>query len=239
MQLCNLNIKQENSILKGFENDIEKSHIVEHTRKTKSGKLSNVKAYDDKRKKKVDETNGVDKLSKIIRKKQKDRKTEETEVLTGNRIFVKNKIDVGEYKDIIFYSAKAEDNGSVNISFMKDNQNIIFSSTIKEKKEDRTSFEKYKGLIYILNPMDDEKANEIIDKLNDKETKDKEASEENIKYKITWKNALHLKQHLIQARNNRKKSFIFKNKEYIVKPLLANLKEYYSSKNENVQIRNW
>jgi hypothetical protein len=182
MKLSNLEIRKENSILKGFgiEIDIEKAHIKEHTRKTKSGVLSNVKAYDDKRQKKQDEssnnkkqktetTSNVNKLFEIIRNANKESGSDESHVLYGSGTFNKNEVDIKDYKGIKFYAAQAEisnDGNEIKITFSKPNEraDVSFSTYTKERKEDRKSFEKYGGRILIMEPLTEKIAKEILKK---------------------------------------------------------------------------
>jgi hypothetical protein len=171
MKLSNLEIRQENNILKSFgiEEDIQKSHIVEHTRKTKSGKLSNVKAYDDKRKKKTETTSSINRLFEIIRSANKESKSDENDVLYGSDTFNENEVDIEDYKGIKFYAAQAEkgyDGNEIKITFSKPKErtDVSFSTYTKEKKEDRSSFEKHGGRILIMNPLTEKTAKGILKK---------------------------------------------------------------------------
>ncbi len=56
----------------------------------------------------------------------------------------------------------------VKVSFNANNNTmIIFSNKIKSEYEDRTSFEKYKGLIYSYKPMTEAVANDIMGNINE------------------------------------------------------------------------
>lgn len=72
-------------------------------------------------------------------------------------------VTIGEYDGIKPYSAQAYLNGEiVTVSFQKDNTQYQFTNSVTEKTEDRSSFEKYKGLIYVYIPLTDKLAASIL-----------------------------------------------------------------------------
>ena len=72
-------------------------------------------------------------------------------------------VTIGEYDGIKPYSAQASLNGEiVTVSFHKDNTQYQFTNSVTEKSEDRKSFEKYKGLIYVYIPLTDKLAESIL-----------------------------------------------------------------------------
>jgi hypothetical protein len=78
----------------------------------------------------------------------------------------KKKFNIEEYDDVNLYSAQAHDDNSISIAFSKHPNHIIFTNTVKEKKEDRKSFEKYGGCIYLYNPMTEKIASKILKMYN-------------------------------------------------------------------------
>jgi DNA repair protein RadC len=79
------------------------------------------------------------------------------------------KLNIYNYKELRPYSSQALEPVETQVSFMAPNNTaIIFDNLVKEKFEDRKSYEKYKGLIYIYEPLTNEIAKEILEKLFEK-----------------------------------------------------------------------
>ena len=54
----------------------------------------------------------------------------------------------------------------MNIAFSKHPYQITFTNAVTERIEDRESFEKYKGLIYLYIPMNQEHAKIFLNVIN-------------------------------------------------------------------------
>jgi hypothetical protein len=66
-----------------------------------------------------------------------------------------NTINVGNYTDLKPYSAQS--GSETKVSFSAPNRTmVIFSNKVQNKFEDRSSFEKYGGLIYIFEPLSED-----------------------------------------------------------------------------------
>ena len=80
--------------------------------------------------------------------------------LTGDR-----KIQIGKHSDLTPYSSQS--GNSTEVSFNAPGKKmVIFSTSVTEPFEDRKSFEKYGGIIYIYEPLTEKIASEIIDKID-------------------------------------------------------------------------
>ena len=71
---------------------------------------------------------------------------------------------IGEYDGLNPYSAQASEK-KVEVSFTKGNTQYVFTNEYEELKENRNSFEKYGGLIYMFIPMTNAIAAEIMSKV--------------------------------------------------------------------------
>lgn len=100
------------------------------------------------------------KLSELIQNKAKN-----TTGCSSDCVYLNSdKINIASYTDIKFYSAQSGEK-STKITFSNYPYQISFCSNIIEKFEDRKSFEKYGGLIYIFEPLTDDLANIILSTL--------------------------------------------------------------------------
>ena len=79
----------------------------------------------------------------------------------------KKTISIGSYKDIMPYSAQVTGNNEFKVGFSdtKNKTQVIFTTNVDAKKEDRDSYNKYGGLIYIFEPITDKIASEIMKKV--------------------------------------------------------------------------
>jgi predicted ABC-type ATPase len=62
-------------------------------------------------------------------------------------------LNIGDYKDIKLYSAQADADGEVSVTLVKSPYSFKFTNAVDEKIEDRSSYDKYGGLIYIIEPL--------------------------------------------------------------------------------------
>jgi hypothetical protein len=76
-------------------------------------------------------------------------------------------LSIGSYKDITPYSAQVTGDNEFKVSFSdgKNRTQVIFTTNVDERKEDRDSYNKYGGLIYIFEPITDKLASEIMKKV--------------------------------------------------------------------------
>jgi hypothetical protein len=81
----------------------------------------------------------------------------------------KKPISIGSYKDITPYSAQVTGDNEFKVSFSdgKNRTQVIFTTNVDARKEDRDSYNKYGGLIYIFEPITDKLASEIMKKVPD------------------------------------------------------------------------
>jgi hypothetical protein len=79
----------------------------------------------------------------------------------------KKTVSIGSYKDITPYSAQVTGDNEFKVSFSdtKNKTQVIFTTNVDERKEDRDSYNKYGGLIYIFEPITDKLASEIMKKV--------------------------------------------------------------------------
>lgn len=106
----------------------------------------------------------IEKLQEAIRLKNKQYGLEESDVMYLHN---STKISVDEFTDLKPYSARQSSyNGKVNIAFSKHPYQITFTNAVTERIEDRESFEKYKGLIYLYIPMNQEHAKIFLNVIN-------------------------------------------------------------------------
>jgi len=192
MKLSNLEIKQENNILKGFVEceEIEKSHIAEHLRKTKSGIMSTVKAYEDKRQKKKIE-------------KQADKEGDKPEIMD----------DEGD--------AQIKDFSSTLKGLSKDKRRELYNDVLipqakgwavtSEFKKENPTDEQINKVLKQLSTIPKKDFNEIKDSIKEKYTSKKGNPLEDFKNK--------LKGIMIKFKNNikPKKNELDEAKDYLLK----------------------
>jgi hypothetical protein len=79
----------------------------------------------------------------------------------------KKPISIGSYKDITPYAAQVTGDNEFTVSFSdsKNKTQVVFTTDVDERKEDRDSYNKYGGLIYIFEPITDKLASEIMKKV--------------------------------------------------------------------------
>jgi hypothetical protein len=79
-----------------------------------------------------------------------------------------DKLSIGSYKELTPYSAQVTGDKEFKVSFSdsKNRTQVIFTTNVKERTEDRTSHDKYGGLIYVSEPMTDKIAGEIMKKVS-------------------------------------------------------------------------
>ena len=104
------------------------------------------------------------KLFSLIRNKAKKLLGDESDVY-----YISSEKDetykIDEYDGLKPYSAKANSNGKFNVTFQKNETQYNFTNSITEKFENRESYEKYKGLIYIAIPITEKISSEILSKV--------------------------------------------------------------------------
>ena len=102
----------------------------------------------------------INKLSEIIKNNAK-----KSSGCSSDCVYLNSeKINIAGYNNLQFYSAQAGIN-EVKVTFSNYPYQYIFSTAVKEKIEDRKSFEKYGGLIYIIEPLTEELATLILSTL--------------------------------------------------------------------------
>jgi hypothetical protein len=81
----------------------------------------------------------------------------------------KKPISIGSYKDITPYSAQVTGDNEFKVGFSdsKNRTQVVFTTDVDARKEDRDSYNKYGGLIYIFEPITDKLASEIMKKVSD------------------------------------------------------------------------
>jgi nitrogen fixation protein len=62
-------------------------------------------------------------------------------------------LNIGDYKDLKLYSAQADSDGKVSVTLIKHPYSVTFTNAVDEKIEDRSSYDKYGGSIYIIEPL--------------------------------------------------------------------------------------
>ena len=73
-------------------------------------------------------------------------------------------ISIYDFNNLKPYAAQANGyNGHVSVTFTKNEYHILFTNGVTERQEDRKSFEKYGGYIYLYIPITDELAKMFID----------------------------------------------------------------------------
>jgi len=79
----------------------------------------------------------------------------------------KKPVSIGSYKDVTPYAAQVTGDNEFKVTFgdTKNRTQIIFTTNVDARKEDRDSYNKYGGLIYIFEPITDKLANEIMKKV--------------------------------------------------------------------------
>lgn len=96
------------------------------------------------------------KISELHKKIRNQTKSSDVLYLSRDK-----KINIGDYSNLTPYAAQAGD--ELKVSFNAPNSTmLIFSNKVQDRFEDRKSFEKYKGLIYIFEPLTEEVASEIL-----------------------------------------------------------------------------
>lgn len=106
----------------------------------------------------------LEKLNSLIREKAKKSSGDPSNVFyIGSE--KGETVKIGEYDGLKPYSAQAYSDGELKVSFGKDGTHFIFTNSITEIKEDRKSYEKYRGLIYLYIPLTEMHASEIIEKV--------------------------------------------------------------------------
>lgn len=76
------------------------------------------------------------------------------------------KMKIGEYDDAVPYAAQSYENGETKVSFsLPQRKMLTYSSEVEKPFEDRKSYEKHGGLIYVYEPMNSEIATELLKKL--------------------------------------------------------------------------
>ena len=106
----------------------------------------------------------IKKLWKIVRAKAKKIYDDESYV-----VYLSSEKDklfkISEYDGIKPYSVQASYDGTLAVRFSKGDYQYNFTNSVSEKKEDRESFEKYGGIIYVYIPLTNEIASEILSKV--------------------------------------------------------------------------
>jgi hypothetical protein len=82
----------------------------------------------------------------------------------SNVVYLNDKVvNIGKYTDCIPDKCQA-DGQRTKISFSLDERRyLIFSTSVKESKVDTKSYDNYGGIIYILEPITEEIAKELIE----------------------------------------------------------------------------
>ena len=62
-------------------------------------------------------------------------------------------LNIGDYKDLKLYAAQADSDGKVSVTLEKHPYSVKFTNAVDEKIEDRSSYDKYGGSIYIIEPL--------------------------------------------------------------------------------------
>ena len=79
----------------------------------------------------------------------------------------KKTVSIGSYKELTPYAAQVTGDNEFKVTFSdsKNRTQVIFTTNVDAKKEDRDSYDKYGGLIYIFEPITDKIASEIMKKV--------------------------------------------------------------------------
>ena len=130
-----------------------------------------MKGFTFERDNKID-TGGIDNLELLKNKIRNISKKMEIYGETGYGGYVvyldndKDKIEISTYTNLSPYSAQASD--ELKVSFNAPNKTmIIFSTNVFERFEDNNSFEKYGGIKYIYEPLNNKIASEILEKIKE------------------------------------------------------------------------
>lgn len=79
------------------------------------------------------------------------------------------KMSISTYEELVPYSAQITDSNNhlfkIIFSDSKNKTQVTFTNNVEERMEDRKSFDKYGGLIYIFEPITDKIATEISKKV--------------------------------------------------------------------------
>ena len=103
----------------------------------------------------------IDKLRNKIRSIAKESSGESCNVVYVDSV----KMSIGGYKDLTPYSLQVPIS-KASVTFNAPNRTMVtFSEGVNERIEDRKSYEKYGGLIRILEPLTDEIAKEVLTKI--------------------------------------------------------------------------
>ena len=103
-------------------------------------------------------TDPVQELAKKIRSKTKGSDV--------HYIGSDEKMKIGEHDSAEPYSAQSYENGETKVSFsLPQKRMLIYSTKVDKPFEDRKSYEKYGGLIYIYEPLSNEIASELLKKI--------------------------------------------------------------------------
>lgn len=79
----------------------------------------------------------------------------------------KDKISIGTFKELQPYAAQVIGSGKIKVSFTApERTQVTFTNDIENGFEDRDSYEKHGGLIYIFEPMTNKIAAEIMKKVD-------------------------------------------------------------------------
>lgn len=100
-------------------------------------------------------------LNETIRLQNKQNGFEASDVMY---LHGRPEISIYDFNNLKPYAAKANGyNGHVIVSCTKNEYHITFTNKVTERQEDRASFEKYGGFIYVYIPITDELAKMFID----------------------------------------------------------------------------
>jgi translation initiation factor 2 beta subunit (eIF-2beta)/eIF-5 len=111
---------------------------------------------------------GVDDSVNLLREKIRNASSNMYEGAKSNVVYFgsNDKLKLDNYTDLIPYSAQGYTD-EVQISFNSPNKTMItFSNKVLERFEDRKSFEKYGGIIYIYEPLTKKIASNILKKVD-------------------------------------------------------------------------
>jgi hypothetical protein len=75
------------------------------------------------------------------------------------------KMKIGDHEDAVPYSAQSYENGETKVSFNLPGKMIVYSTKVDKPFEDRKSYEKYGGIIYLYEPLDNKIAAELLQKI--------------------------------------------------------------------------
>ena len=100
-------------------------------------------------------------LNETIRLRNKQNGFEASDVMY---LHGRPEISIYDFNNLKPYAAQANGySGHVIVTFTKNEHQITFTNEVTERQEDRKSFEKYSGFIYVYYPITNELAKMFID----------------------------------------------------------------------------